>query len=399
MSAVRLLRRALARAARRLGLLPPVPGRVGAASPLAGPGAARDPFPVYAAMRARGAVHHLPEQDAWLVLGHAEVAQAFRQPHRLSSVLEPVRFDPLLVEADPPAHTRVRRMLGPLFSPAALPALEAHARACAGSLLRDAARLPALDLVGGYAEPLTGQVVGRFLGLADDETRALQEALAPYRHVQSPEEYRVLERWMRDHLARTPDAPAHALGAPLAGGEPALTPAEIAGAMKLLWVAGTTTTSRLVAALALRLLQHPALRARIGADLRLLPAFVEEGLRLDAPEQLIWRVAREEVEIAGTRIPAGADVRLCVAAANRDPAWFAEPDCPVLDRTPTPHLSFGAGPHFCPGNRIARMVARVAIETLLTAWPDFRAAEPLDRLAYGDSFDYRALQRLRVTAS
>jgi cytochrome P450 len=133
--------------------------------------------------------------------------------------------------------------------------------------------------------------------------------------------------------------------------------------------------------------------------LRVLPAFVEEALRFEAPDQLATRVTTEEVELSGRAIPAGASVKLCLGAANRDPKYFAEPDGLSLRRNPNNHLAFAAGPHYCMGAFLARMEARVALETLLTAWPDFGAARPLSTVSYVESIQFRALKNLFVRAA
>jgi cytochrome P450 len=255
--------------------------------------------------------------------------------------------------------------------------------------------------VGDLAAPLTEIIVGRFMGLADDEIAALQQKVAPHR-------YRLdvvaglVDEWARAHVARAPTpGDGERLCDRLRRGAAAdaLTADEIPSVLKLLWIAGTTTTSMLIASSVLLLLKHPAIRRALQADLALVPSFVEEVLRFDAPEQLAWRKARQDTEIAGTRIPAGADVRFSLGAANHDPAHFDEPDVLRLRRTPNDHLAFAAGPHYCIGAALARMEARVAIETLLTEWPDFRADRHLTTISYVESFHFRALESLRIRAS
>jgi cytochrome P450 len=134
-------------------------------------------------------------------------------------------------------------------------------------------------------------------------------------------------------------------------------------------------------------------------DPNLLPAFVEEAMRMEAPEQMVWRVTRQSVELSGARIPEGEEVRLCVAAANRDPAHFSEPDTLSLRRNPNNHLSFAAGPHYCLGAAAGRAVARGALDALLARWPEYVAARPLSSISYEESFSSRALEHLFVAGS
>ncbi|MCA1632271.1 MAG: cytochrome P450 [Acidobacteria bacterium] len=174
---------------------------------------------------------------------------------------------------------------------------------------------------------------------------------------------------------------------------------EIASVLKLLWDAGTVTTSMLIATSALLLLRHPRIKAEAQRNLRVLPTFIDEALRFEAPDQLASRVTREDVELSGVVIPAGANVKLCLGAANRDPEHFTEPESLSLQRNPNPHLASSAGPHYCLGAFLARMEARVALETLLTVWPNFTAARPLSTVSYVESIQFRALKYLFVKAA
>jgi cytochrome P450 len=128
------------------------------------------------------------------------------------------------------------------------------------------------------------------------------------------------------------------------------------------------------------LLLHPSARAEVESDPALLPAFVEESLRLHAPEHTIARVAAADVSLSGVTIPAGALVKLCVGAANRDPARFEEPASFLLHRAPNRHLSFGGGIHRCIGAALGRTTTAVALQVLLRHAPRFRAAQPLATL-------------------
>jgi cytochrome P450 len=359
-----------------------------------------NPYPHYAAMRRAGSVHFLTEHGFWLVLGYDDVVHALKHPELFSSARPTVRFDPVLNEADPPAHTRVRRILSPHFSSRSAQSLGEYAADCAVELLGKGDRA-GLDLVDGFAVPLTEMSMGRLLGLSVDETEDLRRRLAPHARRLDGELYRLLEEWLRAYLERQRERPGDSLGGRLirGEGEAALAHEEIVGVLKLLWVAGTTTTSRLISAAALLLLRHPLVRAELRGDPSLLPAFVEEAMRMEASEQMVWRVARESVELSGARIPAGAEVRLCIAAANRDPQHFSEPDEPSLRRNPNHHLSFAAGPHFCLGAAAGRAMARAALETLLTRWPDFAAARSLSEVSYEESFSSRALEHLYVRAA
>lgn len=360
-----------------------------------------NPYVHYAALRRAGSAQLLTAHGFWLVLGYDDVVYALKRPDIFSSARPTVRFDPLLNEADAPAHTRMRRLLSPYFTSRSAQALEEYVAPTAEQLLSRGEEAAEFDLVEDFAGPVTEMAVGRLLGLTTDETEELRERLAPHRHSLDGKLYLVLVDWFEEYVRRLTESPRACLGSGLlrGAGEAGLAPEEVVGLLKLFWVAGTTTTSRLIAAAALLLLQHPPVRAELRAEMSLLPAFVEEAVRLEAPEQMVWRFTRESVELSGTRIPAGAEVRLCIAAANRDPQHFAEPDSVSLRRSPNQHLSFGAGSHYCPGAAAGRVVARVALERLLARWPDFVNTRPLSAISYEESFSSRALEHLFVRAA
>ncbi|MDQ3814336.1 MAG: cytochrome P450 [Armatimonadota bacterium] len=369
------------------------------------PDVVRNPYPYYAVLRRSGSVHFLPRHGFWLVLDYDDVLYALKHPQLFSSVRPTVEFDPLLTEADPPAHTRVRRILTPYFSAQLVQSLEGYVRECAVKLLSQGDRTAELDFIKDFAEPLTEQTMGRLLGFSEDETEDLRRCLSPHKQrLGNPRFHmmvQVLEEWLRQYVERQRECPGENLGSWLLQGqaEAALAPQEVVTLLKLLWIAGIDTVSRLIPMSALLLLQQPLIRGEVQRDLRLLPSFIEEALRLEPPELMANRATREEVEVAGVKIPAGAKVRLCIAAANRDPQHFTDPDTLSLQRKPNHHLSFIAGPHFCLGAQLARLEARIALETLLTQWPHFSPARPLHTMTYDRSFFHRSLQHLYITAN
>lgn len=361
------------------------------------PDVLRDPYPHYAALARSGSAHFLTRHGFWLVLGYDDVAQALKNPRVFSSVRPVEAFDPVLIDADPPEHTRARRSLAPHFSAHPASALEGFTRECAERLLAAGDKDGGFDVVNDYAVPLSELVTGRFLGLPHEETAALGRELRARKN-QLSDLSPLLTEWSRKYLEGLRESPREDACSRLLRGEGdrALAPEEVASLLKLLWAAGTLTPAISVALSVLLLLRHPDARRELQSDMSLLPAFVEESLRLESPGPVISRVAREEVTVSGALIPAGATVNLCIGAANRDPAHFAEPDRLSLRRSPNKHLSMGAGPHHCIGAALGRMEVRVALEVLLTRWPKFREARPLYTLSYDESVRTRALKSLYV---
>jgi cytochrome P450 len=174
-------------------------------------------------------------------------------------------------------------------------------------------------------------------------------------------------------------------------GEDGLTTREVVQFAVLLLVAGNETTTNLIGNLVSALLEHPDQLARVAADPALVPAAIEETLRFDPPIQIVFRVATEDTEIAGTRIPRGSFVAPLLGSANRDERQFPDPDRFDVGRNPQAHVAFGFGKHFCLGAALARLEARVALEALLPALPKLERDGPKELV---DSFLVRGPRRL-----
>lgn len=311
---------------------------------LAAPAVARNPFPHYEELRRDGPVQYLARHDAWILLGHDEVAAAFAQPLTFSNRAY-AEVDPVLLAADPPEHTHVRRIVSRHMSPDVVAHLIAFAEEHAPALLR-----PRMDAVADYAMPLSAAVAAQLLGFDADEVGRIRAARSSIGGVPNLAELlRVVDLVSdRARLYRRLTA------------EDGLGEAESRSVVRLLWLAATMTTERAIAHSVLRLLEKDQ-----QLDPALVPLFVEEVLRLHPPELLVPRATAQAVELGGRRIPAGAAVLLCVAAANRDPARFERPAELRLDRPPARTFTFGSGVHHCLGSVLGRRVVHAAVRALL----------------------------------
>lgn len=373
------LRRLASRLKRRVRALRPAPPRASTTPEtfdLFAPEVVRDPFPHYEELRRLGAVHFLPRHGCWLVLNYDEVSAALARPNLFSSrVPEWTSVDGVLLGADPPGHTAARRVLGQHFTPHALEAQGRFAEVAAARLLEPLRAGRRLDVLRDFAAPLAEEVAAHLIGFDAEAVAAMRDS-----HVAGEDAGQwlaALDRVIEGAAARTP------LYAQLMGdGGGALAPEEARSLVRLVWVAGTTTTRRAISSAVLLLLQNPALRPRVESDANALAAFLEETVRLHPPEHMLSRVTTGEAELAGVGIPAGAAVKLCMAAANRDPARFERPASLVLERAPNRHLSFGAGIHRCLGASLARVEMAAAVRALWGAAPGWRAASPLDALGF-----------------
>lgn len=341
---------------------------------LASPAIARDPFPHYEELRRAGSVQYLPRHDAWIILGYDHVQSAFAQPQLFSN--HPyAHVDAVLLAADPPEHADVRRVVSRLFSAETIERLAAFAERHAQSLLT-----PAMDVVSGYAFPLTAAVAGQLLGFTEAGLSRIRAARGNFPIAMNfdpivlaidsaAEGSAIYERLLADGV-----------------GEP-----QVRSLMRLLWLAAIATTERAIAHGVLRLLRHDHAR-----NPALVVPFVEEVLRLHPPELVVPRLTTEPVVIGGSTIPAGANVYLCIAAANRDPSKFEAPSELRLDRPPSRILTFGSGIHHCVGAVLGRRVVQAAVRTLLVRAPKFRAAQPLGKLVGWCSVTASPIDRLLI---
>src|SRR5262249_31234083 len=162
----------------------------------------------------------------------------------------------------------------------------------------------------------------------------------------------------------------------------------------LLMVAGHETTTNLIANGLLALLRSPDQLGKLKADPSLVPSAVEEFLRYGNPVQFTTRLAKEDVQFGGKTVRRGELVFLVLAAANRDPAHFPDPDRLDVSRSPNHHLAFGQGPHVCVGAPLARLEAQIAFRTLLRRLPEMRLAS--EKVEYRDNFNLRGPKSLPV---
>lgn len=335
---------------------------------LSAPQVLRDPFPYLDALRRAGPVQYLP-RHGWLVVGHAEVREVFEQPELFSSrLMASLGMPPF--GADPPEHTADRRMPSQRFCDSQLAELRADARDTAGFLLEARAGAAELDVLRDFAAPLADSAAGKLLRLGGEQIARVRSAIGDA------------------------ERPLEALLPLVAGGLAEVMPAP-GPVDQLLWTVVTTTIKRLVAAAMLLLLDDHALRLTVTADPSVTSALLDETARLHPPEFLIPRLATADATLGGARIRAGAVVQLSIAAANRDPACFENPDQVDLERRAS-HLAFGVGLHRCPARDLARMVAEAGLSVLLERMPYFSPVQPACALRWIPSAATHGLEQLMI---
>ncbi|MEV0413692.1 cytochrome P450 [Streptomyces sp. NPDC050448] len=354
-----------------------------------------DPYSFYARLRAAGPVHHVEVTAAeyaptLLVVGYEEARQALNHPGlskdwSSSGVLPGVKAtvaNSNMLETDPPQHTRLRRLVAREFTARRVQAMRPRVQQITDELLDAMAARPQRtgDLIKALAFPLPMTVIGELLGVPDLDRERFsywsKEVLAPTSLTPSTTAHQKLGEYLTELVEAKAEDPGEDLLSALIrtrdeDGD-ALSSEELIGMAFLLLIAGHETTVNLISNGTRALLAHPDQLAALRADYDgLLDGAIEEMLRYDGPVQnTTYRYAREDMEIGGTAIPAGATVLVSLAGADRDPERYENPDTFDIRRAPQGHLAFGHGLHFCIGAPLARMEGRIAIRGLLERFPD-----------------------------
>ena len=389
-----------------------------------------NPFPLFAQVRELGAVHEVTLADghqAWLVVRYDAVRAALNDP-RLSKDMHAAlatgadlvaeglpgpAFARHMLSVDPPDHTRLRRLVSGTFSPRRVEALRPRVQAIVDDLLDQiAAQGPEsrVDLVAAYAFPLPFTVICELLGVPEPERDALGRGLAgmlvptstPAQYARAKEASDGVVAMLGELVRTKQQQPGDDLVSGLINardGEERLDNQELLSTIFQLIVAGHDTTTSLIGNGVVALLRNPDQLAQLRNDSASIAAAVEELLRYDAPvPHATFRYAIEPVTIGDVTIPAGAQVVIGLAAANRDPDRYANPELLDMDRAESRHLAFGHGIHHCLGAVLARMEGQLAIASLLARFPEFRLAVPVEELHWdhGDGLVLRGLAELPV---
>jgi cytochrome P450 len=346
----------------------------------------RDPHPVLAALRQSEPVSWIPALDCWLVTSHELALRVIRDA--ASYTVDDPRFStgqvvgPSMLSLDGDAHARHRAPFAPPFRPLAV--RDRFAEAVTDEtrrLVDELAPAGHAELRRSLAGPLAAFAMTRALGLGPGEVAAV---LAWYDAIVSavteitagsdvPSSGREAFAALRERLLEVIRSGAHTSLLAAAASDTELSDDEIVSNAAVLLFGGIETTEGMIANAVVALLEHPAELQRVRADPSLLDTAVEESLRLEPAAAVVDRYATDDVELNGITIGRGDLVRVSIAAANRDPTVFADPDRLDLARPNAGrHLAFAHGPHVCVGVHLARLEARTALTILLDRLPGLR---------------------------
>lgn len=355
-----------------------------------------DPYPLYRRLREEAPVHWDPYLHAWIVTRYEDVVTVLTR-YSADRAPSPEFFESLgaphvgpvakvmvrqMLFLDPPAHTRLRKLAAPAFMPARVRVLRDHIEKIANELIdaviaRGTGRM---DLLADFAEPLPAIVTAEMLGVPVEDHRTLKDwsadfagMLGNFQH--NPDQLEsVLEAvkgltgYFEHAIREQRKFPREGLIQTLMSSEvdgDRLTDEEVIANCIVTMVGGQETTTNLIGNGTLTLLRNPEQLARLRADREIMPAAVEELLRYESPSQHTARIAPDDVVLGGKLIRKRQAVIAVMAAGNRDPERFSDPDRLDFDRQDNRHLAFGWAAHFCFGAPLARIEAHIAFDALL----------------------------------
>jgi cytochrome P450 len=401
-----------------------------------------DPYPYFEELRARCPVLPLPHLGVVAVTGYDEMIEVYRDPSTFSScnaVIGPFATFPVplegddvsavidahrdelpmaehLITMDPPQHTRERALLMRLITPKRLRENEEFMWRLADQQLDEIVDAGRCEFIHGYSQPYAMLVIADLLGVPGDDHRRFREGFGLGFESEPGDDSAStptgnplgwLDDWFAAYIEDRRRHPRDDVltGLALATYPDGTTPDVIAvvRTATLLFAAGQETTARLLGSALLQLAEQPELQDALRADRALIPAFVEETLRVETPVKTDFRLTRRTTSIGEVPVPAGTPVMLLNGAANRDAGRF---ECPAefrLDRTnPMEHVAFGRGQHACPGAPLARAESRISLERILDRIQHIRLSDehhgpPGDRhFSYTPTWVLRGLTELHL---
>ncbi len=383
-----------------------------------------NPYPLYNKLRTEDPVHWDRFLHTWVVTRYPDVLNVLHSfsadrtptPEQLTAMglsgLNPIAkvMVKQMLFMDAPAHTRLRGLASAAFTPAKVEVLRGHIQEIADELLDRVQGRGEMDIIADFAAPMPAIVTAEMLGVPTEDHEDLKkwstdfaEMLGNFQH--NPDRIpRVLEStnnlttYFQAAIEKQRQHPREGLVHSFMTAEingDRLTDEEIVANCIVVMVGGQETTTNLIGNGLLTLMRNGEQLERLRDTPSLIQPAVEELLRYESPSQHTGRIAREDVQIGDKQIKKGQAVMAIMAAANRDPARFPDPDELILDRKDNKHLAFGWSSHFCFGAPLARMEGQIAFETLLRRLPNLQQTP--GPLTWRNNSGLRGLMALPVT--
>jgi cytochrome P450 len=382
-----------------------------------------DPFPFYRRLREEAPVMWDPFMHTWVVTRYEDVHFVLKEfsadrtpdPKKMEALglpsLGPVAdlMARQMLFLDAPDHTRLRKLCMSAFTPRRVDAMEDKVREIAHDLIDQAVQGGECELIADFAEPFPAIVTAGLLGVPLEDHRQLKawsatfaEMLGNFQH--NPDRVRDVLKCVADMTGYFRDAVREQERNPHDGLIRSLMDAEVDGQRLsedeviantiVTMVGGQETTTNLIGNGILTLTRQPDKMAQLRAHPEIIESAVEELLRYETPSQHTARIVKQDTEIGGKLMKKGEAVMAVMAAGNRDPERFPNPDELDLTRTDNRHLAFGWAAHFCFGAALARMEARISYLALLARMEDIRVAVPESKLEWRTNSGLRGLSAL-----
>ncbi len=390
------------------------------------PGMLANPYDMYRAMREQDPIHWSEMMESWALTRYDDIdavltdsrfsADRTRAQTRFAAMIkeQQEQFGPMssaqtMLTSDPPDHTRLRRLVSKAFTPRAVENLRPRIQQIVDYLLAEAGERGEFDVVHDLAYPLPVIVIAEMLGVPTEDRHRFKEwsdtVVATLGGPFAPPEVLDAGKVAIDELAeyfghiiaaRRAEPREDLISGLIAAeeGGQVLAEDEIFSTCILLLIAGNETTTNLIGSSMLALFRNPDQMERLRNEPSLITSAVEELLRYTGPVHGTGRVPKQDVEVAGHIFHEGEMVFTIVAAGNRDPAHYANPEQLDVTRNPTDHLAFGDGIHFCLGAPLARAEAQISIGSLLQRFPELRLLD--EDPEWGGTFIIRGVKRLNV---
>lgn len=384
-----------------------------------------EPYDYFGHLRETDPVHRNEKWGGWVVTRYDDVRQCLQDDEHLSVEVEADRlrnspldlpettnmFPKWVFYLDPPDHTELRRIIGEAFNPEMVAEQRDKVETVTETLIEDIKQREPdeVELIEEFAYPLPVRVITRIMGLSLEDEEQLGDwssniALTLFhhynaddRHQKTEESIREFAEYVREVVRQRREEPEDDLITYLnqaeADGETLTEDEVVATAIGLLF-AGHETTTKLLSNGVLELLRHPEQFEMLREDPSLAPKAVEEILRYHGPSKSLTRGVKKDFELRDNRIETGERVLLSLAAANRDPRKFDDPDTFDITRGSMEHLAFGHGTHHCLGAPLARLEARIAFPALVQAFPEMELAT--DEVEWTQSPLVRGPEELRL---
>lgn len=379
---------------------------------------AANPWPTYARLRDEAPIYYNDRYDFWALSRYSDVEAALSNwetfSNSRSDILELVKSDfdmpsGVMMFEDPPMHTMLRGLMGRVFTPRRMAAIENQIREFCVGCLDPHVGSGGFDIVAELAAMMPMRVIGMLLGIPESDQISYRDKQDANLRTKPGAPMKVSNadaiadgRMFADYVEWRAHNPSDDLMTALLNVEfedehgvtRKLTRKEVLHYTQVVAGAGNETTGRLIGWLAKVLAENPEQRRQVVEDRTLLNRVVDETLRFEPTGPHVARYIIRDFECYGTTVPAGSAMLLLFGAANRDPARYANPDTFDIHRDNKAHLTFGKGLHYCLGANLARLEGRVALDELLNRFPQWDI--DYDSMRPAPTSTVRGWERLRI---